>query len=168
MSQFRIALAQVESLIGTETFDPRPDNLARAERAVADAAAQGADLVLFGEMFLTGYHTDEWNPRYALNVDRPDPVVDQLATLAAKYGVTLMLGTATVSPDTGEIPRNSAILVSGNGTVGQLRQAPPRPDRGRRHALRRVTAVQRGLLGTHLGDGSGQSRPADLLRQPLP
>ena len=83
MSQFRIALAQVESQIGTETYDPRPDNFTRAERAVTEAAAKGADLVLFGEMFLTGYHTDEWNPLYALHVDQPDPTIDQLAALAA-------------------------------------------------------------------------------------
>jgi predicted amidohydrolase len=117
MPQFRIALAQVESQIGTETYDPRPDNLARAERAVAEAAGQGADLVLFGEMFLTGYHTDEWNPQYALHVDQPDPMVDRLADMARAHGVTLMMGTATMSPEPGEIPRNSAILVSGGGLL---------------------------------------------------
>jgi predicted amidohydrolase len=68
---FRIALAQCESLIGTEDFDPRPANLARAERAIQDSVAQGAKLVLLGEMFLTGYRTDEWNLKWAVRSTNP-------------------------------------------------------------------------------------------------
>src|SRR5438309_4769850 len=68
----RVALAQTESELGTETFDPRDANLKRALSEIDKAAAAGADLVVFGEMFLSGYHTDEWLHKWASTIEPPD------------------------------------------------------------------------------------------------
>ncbi len=115
MSAFRIALAQLESRIGTETYDPRPDNLAHAESAIAAAAELDADLVMFGEMYLTGYHTDEWNPRYAVEATSSDPYVAQLTDLAAAHDITVLMGSATRPIDAPGSIRNSALLVAATG-----------------------------------------------------
>lgn len=117
MTAFRIALAQLESQIGTDTYDPRPDNLAHAEQAIEAAAAGNADLVMFGEMYLTGYHTDEWNPRYALDPTASDPYVSQLASIAAAHDITVLMGSATRAADGSDTIRNSALLVSPAGLL---------------------------------------------------
>lgn len=114
---FRIALAQCESLVGTEDFDPRPANLARATRAVQEAAENGAQLVLLGEMFLTGYRTDEWNPRWATHLDRPDETLSAVVQLAGRHDVHVMIGTATHSLTQPGVIHNTAILANGAGIV---------------------------------------------------
>lgn len=115
--KFRIALAQCESVVGTEDFDPRPVNLTRAERAVAEAAGDGANLVLLGEMFLTGYRTDEWNPRWAVRLDGPDETLGAVVAMADRHHVHIMIGTATHSPTRPGVIHNTAVLANGNGVV---------------------------------------------------
>jgi len=115
--KFRIALAQCESVVGTEDFDPRPVNLARAARAVAEAAASGAQLVLLGEMFLTGYRTDEWNPRWAVRLDGPDETLGAVVAMAGSHNVHIMIGTATRSPTRPGVIHNTAVLANANGIV---------------------------------------------------
>ena len=50
----RIALAQLNPTVGD--ID---GNLAKAEAAVRDAGARGADLVVFPELFATGYPPED-------------------------------------------------------------------------------------------------------------
>ena len=64
----RVALVQASQAIGTETFDPRDDNLDKALSAIDRAASDEADVVVFGEMHLSGYRTDEWLYRWATTV----------------------------------------------------------------------------------------------------
>jgi predicted amidohydrolase len=114
---FRIALAQCESQIGTASFDPRRANLDRAEAAAKDAVARGAQIVLFGEMFLTGYRTDEANPIWALRLDEHDETLDEVVELSARHGVHLMIGAATVRAGAPSVVHNSAILVGPTGVL---------------------------------------------------
>ena len=117
---FRIALAQCESVVGTEDFDPRPANLDRMSRAVGQAAADGAQLVLLGEMFLTGYRTDRWNCRWALRLDAtmpPDATLIGVSEIAQSHGVHIMVGTATHSPSRPGVVHNTAVLVNGDGLL---------------------------------------------------
>ncbi|MCW2647059.1 MAG: Nitrilase/cyanide hydratase and apolipoprotein N-acyltransferase [Pseudonocardiales bacterium] len=115
--RFRIALAQCESVIGSQDFDPRPVNLARLERAVQEAADEGAQLVLFGEMFVTGYRTDQFHSLWAARLDAGDPTVASLTATAARYGVHIMVGTATHSETAPGVVHNTAVLVSGDGLL---------------------------------------------------
>lgn len=117
MPRFRIALAQLESRVGGEAYDPRPDNLSRAEHAVAEAVALGAELVVFGEMYLTGFRTEEWNTTYALRLDDQDETLSVLTNLAATYDVQLIMGAATLCSDTTRV-RNTALLVGTSGVLG--------------------------------------------------
>src|ERR1043166_1841949 len=56
-----IALAQMNPVVGDV-----PGNAAMGRRARAEAAAQGADLVLFSELFLVGYPPEDLVLRPAL------------------------------------------------------------------------------------------------------
>jgi 5-aminopentanamidase len=108
--------------VGDETYDPRDQNLARAIDAVRSASSRGADLVVFGEMYLTGYRTDEWLHRWATSVDPPDRHVDVLVAAATDEGVHILIGAATRG---GFVPGevyNSAILVGPEGVLGVYRK----------------------------------------------
>jgi predicted amidohydrolase len=114
---FRIALAQCESVVGTEDFDPRPTNLARARRAVSEAADNGADIVLLGEMFLTGYKTDEWNRRWALDLTDADPTLGAVAAFAREFSLLIMIGTATHDLVDANVVHNTAVLIGADGII---------------------------------------------------
>src|SRR2546423_242729 len=91
----RLALVQCHSDLGTESFDPRESNLERALNHIKDAAAAGVNLVVFGELYLTGYRTDEWLHRWATRVDPPDVHVEALIDASRRYGVHTIMGMAT-------------------------------------------------------------------------
>ncbi|MBI1879887.1 MAG: hypothetical protein HYR94_16975 [Chloroflexi bacterium] len=64
--KFRVALAQTEPRL----FD-KAANLEKAERYIREAAAMGASLVIFPELYLSGYTLAERKPRlYSLLVER--------------------------------------------------------------------------------------------------
>ena len=82
----RLALAQLDQTPGDVD-----DNVARAERAVADAAARGADLVALPELFSVGYFAFESYARDAESV--AGPTLTGLADHAADHGVALLAGS---------------------------------------------------------------------------
>src|SRR6202022_1538679 len=80
----RVALVQSTSELGTETYDPRDANLERALESIERAAGEDADLVVFGEMYLSGYRTDEWLHKWATTISPPDTHVQSLVKAAAE------------------------------------------------------------------------------------
>ena len=118
----RVALVQSRSELGTETYDPRDDNLARALAAIDDAAGRGADLVVFGEMYLSGYRTDEWLHRWATTIDPPDRHVRDLVAKAAERGVHVIMGMGTFGAAMPGDVYNTALLVGPDGVVGAYRK----------------------------------------------
>ncbi len=91
----RVALMQRKSDLGTETHDPRDSNLERALGDIERAASQGADLVVFGEMYLSGYRTDEWLHKWATVIDPPDRHVEKLVAAAAQHRLHVIMGMGT-------------------------------------------------------------------------
>lgn len=110
----RFALAQCAAAIGDEHTDPRAANLRTALRAIDAAAARGAHVVVFGEMFLSGLRTDDWLAKWAVSPHDPgEPVLAELARACARQGVTVITGTATV--DEHGVCRNSVVLIDPSG-----------------------------------------------------
>jgi predicted amidohydrolase len=108
--------------VGTESFDPRDENLERALSAIAAAAEDGAQLVVFGELYLSGYRTDEWLHRWASSAHDDDPHVRVLAAAARERGVHVVMGAATFG---GHIPGDvydSALLIGPHGLIGVYRK----------------------------------------------
>ena len=118
----RVALVQSRSELGTETHDPRDGNLARALEAIGDAAARGADLVVFGEMYLSGYRTDEWLHRWATVIDPPDEHVRALIAAAGERQVHVIMGMGTFGAAMPGDVYNTALLVGPGGVVGAYRK----------------------------------------------
>jgi omega-amidase len=114
----RVALAQSVSDLGDEHHDPRPANLERALRAIDAAVGEGADLVVFGEMYLTGYHTDQWLHRWASTIDPPDSEIRTLIACAEQHGIHLIMGLARFGPPVPGDIYNSAVFIGPQGVIG--------------------------------------------------
>jgi len=103
MSFHRVAVVQA----GPVPFD-RPRTLAKALSLVAEAAAQGAELLVFPEAFLTAYPKGldfgarvgmrspegrrEFRRYFESAIDVPGPETEALAAAATKHGVHLVIG----------------------------------------------------------------------------
>src|ERR1700737_3930682 len=90
----RVALVQSTSELGTETYAPRDANLDRALESIERAAGEGADLVVFGEMYLSGYRTDEWLHKWATTISPPDRHVQVLIEEARNKKLVIVMGAA--------------------------------------------------------------------------
>ena len=80
MPRLRLALAQVDTVVGDLAA-----NVARVRAAVAEAAAAGADLVALPEMCLTGYPVEDLALRPSF-VAASRAAVRQLALVIAADG----------------------------------------------------------------------------------
>jgi predicted amidohydrolase len=118
----RLALVQCPSDLGTETVDPRESNLERALAHIKDAAAAGVNLVVFGELYLTGYRTDEWLHRWATRLDPPDLHVQALIDASRRHGVHTIMGMATHGQAMPGDVYNSSLLIGPSGLVGVYRK----------------------------------------------
>jgi predicted amidohydrolase len=118
----RLGLVQSVSTVGTEMIDPRDENLGRALKAIDGLADDGVQLIVFGEMYLSGYRTDEWLYKWATRLDPPDRHVEALMEVAQRRKVHVIMGAATFGQFMpGEI-YNSAIFVGPEGIVGVYRK----------------------------------------------
>ena len=113
---------QRESDLGTETHDPRDANLERALADIEHAAAQQADLVIFGEMYLTGYRTDEWLHKWATVMDPPDRHVQKLLDCVKGTGVHVIMGMGTFGATMPGDVYNTALLAGPDGLIGAYRK----------------------------------------------
>jgi predicted amidohydrolase len=118
----RVALVQSPSSVGTETFDPRDDNLERALDAIKAAAGEGARLVVFGEMYLSGYRTDEWLHKWASHPDSSDRHVAALERAAKDLNVHVVMGAGTFGAHIPGDIYDSALLVGPTGLIGVYRK----------------------------------------------
>lgn len=75
----RLALAQTDPHLGDVAA-----NLESIERTVTLAQEQGADLVVFPELALTGYRLRDLVPHVAVRLDRAGAVRDRLAALSSR------------------------------------------------------------------------------------
>jgi predicted amidohydrolase len=123
METFRIGIAQVRSDIGTDEYDPRPANLERALAAISTLADRGANLIVFGELYLNGYATNEYLHKYICAEDATDSFIAPLVAVAAKREIHVLFGVATHKGTfPGEI-YNSAALVGPGGLIGVYSKA---------------------------------------------
>ena len=108
---FRIALAQLNPVMGDIA-----GNLARARKA--RAAAAGADVILFSELFIVGYSPEDLVLKGALQADAR-AAVEELAGDTADGGPAILMGTPWV--DEGKL-YNAVALLDGGRVVGITRK----------------------------------------------
>ncbi len=108
MPAVRVALAQLAPVVG----DPAA-NLRRALETLRAAAARGARLVLFPELYLQGYAADEAFATLAEPV--PGPSTAALVEAAAAQGLEVVMGLARRDAGFPHGVYNSAVLLDGGG-----------------------------------------------------
>lgn len=119
MTNVRLALAQTNPTVGAITA-----NLATITEQVAAAVAEGADVILFGEMALTGYPIEDLANRQSFLLEAELAVRSLAATLAdPKYGdIIVVLGhpaLATAQEQTGwAIAKNVASILQNGKVLG--------------------------------------------------
>src|SRR4029079_17643721 len=115
-----IAVAQLDSVVGD--ID---GNLARARKARDEARRQGADLVVFSELFIAGYPPEDLVLKPALQ-DACHKAVEAFAGDTADGGPGVVVGTPW--PEAGKVYNAVALLDA--GTIVGLRYKVELPNYG--------------------------------------
>ena len=111
MSQtLAIAIAQINPTVGDLKA-----NVARIRAARAQAASQGADIVVFPELCVAGYQPEDLVLKPAF-LDACRTAVDELACDTADGGPAMIVGAPRVE---GERPFNAALLLDGGRVAAQ-------------------------------------------------
>src|ERR1700742_719963 len=108
--RFRIALAQLNPLMGDIA-----GNLRKARAARAEAAKAGADLVLFSELFIVGYPPEDLVLKPALQDDARE-AIEKFARETADGGPAVLIGAPWV--EAGKL-HNACLLLDAGRIAGR-------------------------------------------------
>jgi len=109
---FKIALAQISCKQTDKT-----ENLKKIKKSVAKAKKQGAELVIFPELSLTGYVIRD--QVYELAERIPGPSTEIMEDVAKKENIYVVFGMPEISDKTEATLHNSAVLIGPEGLVGK-------------------------------------------------
>jgi len=113
--KIKVALAQISCKRGDKA-----ENIRKIEREVTKAKQQGAELVIFPELSLTGYTMRD--QIYELAETIPGHSTTVLEKLAKKTGTYIVFGMPELSEKTQVTIYNAAVLVGPDGFTGKYRK----------------------------------------------
>ncbi len=113
--KIKIALAQISCKRGDKA-----ENIKKIESRVTRAKRQGAELVIFPELSLTGYTMRD--QIYELAETIPGHSTTFLEKLAKKTGAYIVFGMPELSEKTQATVYNTAVLVGPDGFIGKYRK----------------------------------------------
>ncbi|MCL2287606.1 MAG: carbon-nitrogen hydrolase family protein [Candidatus Bathyarchaeota archaeon] len=108
----KIALAQISS-----NRENKQLNLQKYEKLTHKAKNQGADLIIFPEMSLTGYVIKD--QIYELAEQIPGPSVKKIEAIAKKTDMHIIFGMPEISQKTKATLYNTAVLIGPEGYIGK-------------------------------------------------
>ncbi len=114
-SKIKLALAQISS-----KRESKKDNLLKIEKLTLKAKQQGADLIIFPELSLTGYVI--LDQVYELAETIPGTSTQRIEDLAKKTGMYIIFGMPELSQKTKAIIFNTAVFVGPKGLIGKYRK----------------------------------------------
>lgn len=112
---FKIALAQISCKRGDKAA-----NLKKIEKTATDAKKQGADLVIFPELSVTGYTVRD--QLYELAETIPGSSTNTITSVAQKARIHIVSGMPELSDKTQATIYNTAVLVGPHGLIGKYRK----------------------------------------------
>jgi predicted amidohydrolase len=113
--KIKIALAQISS-----KRENKKENLQKIEEFTIKAKEQGADLVIFPELALTGYVLHD--QIYELAETIYGPSTKRIENLAKKTGAHIIFGMPELSEKTEATIFNTAVFVGPTGFIGKFRK----------------------------------------------
>ena len=111
----KLALAQISS-----KRESKRDNLFKIEKFTLKAKQEGADIVIFPEMSLTGYVL--LDQVYELAETIPGPSTQRIEALAKKTGMHIVFGMPELSEKTHATVFNTAVCIGPQGLIGKYRK----------------------------------------------
>jgi predicted amidohydrolase len=113
--KIKVALAQISS-----RRENKSKNLEKIEELTLKAKEQGADLIVFPEMCLTGYVI--LDQVYELAETIPGPSTIKMEALAKKTGMHIIFGMPELSEKTQATLFNTAVFIGPKGLIGKYRK----------------------------------------------
>ena len=113
--KIKLALAQISS-----KRENKNENLRKIEKLTLKAKQQGADLIIFPEMSLTGYVV--LDQVYELAETIPGPSTEKVEALAKQTGMYIIFGMPELSEKTQATVFNTAVFVGPQGLIGKYRK----------------------------------------------
>ncbi len=114
-AKIKLALAQISS-----KRESKSENLLKIEKLTLKAKQQGADLIIFPEMSLTGYVL--LDQVYELAETIPGPSTQKIEALAKKTGMHIVFGMPELSEKARATVFNTAVCVGPQGLIGKYRK----------------------------------------------
>ena len=116
MKKDRVKIAAVQT---NPRLMKNAKNLSKMVTFAREAAADGADLIVFPECALTGYVFDSLDEARPFTETVPGPATGRMAALAAELGIHIVFGMLEKDADH---CFNTAVLVGPNGIIGRYRK----------------------------------------------
>jgi predicted amidohydrolase len=113
--KIKLALAQISS-----KRENKEENLKKFESLTLKAKQQGADLIIFPELSLTGYVIRD--QLYELAETIPGPSTQKVEEIARKTGMHIIFGMPELSEKTRATIFNTAVFVGPDGLIGKYRK----------------------------------------------
>ena len=113
--RIKLALAQISS-----KRENKDANIKKIEEITAQAKTQGADLVIFPEMSLTGYVVRD--QVYELAETIPGPATRKIEQIARKKEMHIVFGMPELSEKTKGTLFNTAVFIGPEGVIGKYRK----------------------------------------------
>jgi len=115
LEEVNIALSQISCRIGDKKH-----NLNKMKEQIKQAKKNGANLIIFPELALTGYTLKDLVYESAEPI--PGPSTNLLTEVAKKENVRIVLGMVEQSKKAGAVLYNTAVLLSPKGFVGKYQK----------------------------------------------
>ena len=113
--KIKLALAQISS-----KREDKKENLRKIEEFIIKAKEQGANLVIFPELSLTGYVLHD--QVYELAEVVPGPSTKRIEELAKRTGMHIIFGMPELSEKTEATIFNTAVFIGPTGFIGKFRK----------------------------------------------
>jgi len=113
--KIKLALAQMSS-----KRENKKENMRKIEETTVKAKEQGADLVIFPELCLTGYVVRD--QLYELAETIPGPSTQKIEQIAKDTGMHIIFGMPELSEKTRATIFNTAVFVGPEGLIGKYRK----------------------------------------------
>ncbi len=113
--KINIALAQISS-----KREDKTENLKTIEEQTLRAKKEGADIIIFPELCLTGYVIRD--QLYDLAETVPGPATNKVEEIAKKTGLHIVFGMPELSEKTKATMFNTAVFVGPEGLIGKYRK----------------------------------------------
>lgn len=120
--ELRVSLVQAAFTFATEGLDPRDENLGHAVTMIRAAAAEGAELVVVGELFLQGPGGASWASYYSTRLDGTDEHVRELEKLALELDVTILMGCTSYGSAL-DVHNTALVITPQEGLAGAYHKA---------------------------------------------